>query len=413
MKKNRFLPKRTGVYIFRDKKKIIYIGKAVNLQERIKSHFSQPSYRDNFFIGKVTKIDFIETDSEIEALILEAELIKKHQPDYNVIWKDDKNYFYVVMTEEKFPRILVTHRCDENSSRHIGPFVDGRALKQTLKTLRKVFPYRTCRILPRQACLWYHLDRCPAPCLINSKISGFEGKIKQISQENARNLMKILRGKKPQVLRDLKREMSWLAKKEKFEEAGKIKNQIISLEKILSHSKVFDLMAVQSPSNIGWPYKRAEAYDISNIQGTAATGAMAVFTNGKPDKSQYRKFRIKMENKPNDTAMLKEVLLRRLKHPEWPYPDFMLIDGGKAQLNAATQVIQKSRRSDLRDLRVASLAKKKNELFWTGRKNPVLLKNTPQEFSNIILQLRDEAHRFAKKYHHHLRSVNGGGMIIK
>jgi len=182
------LPASPGVYYLKNRRKILYIGKASNIRERVKTHFQQPSYRDNIFIEQITKIGYLKTVSEIEALILEANLIKKYQPKYNVMWRDDKNYFWVALTKEDFPQIFITHQPTVSSSlhlvsripgrkntkykiqdtRYVGPFVDGKSLKQALKILRKVFPYRTCRNFPKKPCLWYHLDRCPAPCLTKS-----------------------------------------------------------------------------------------------------------------------------------------------------------------------------------------------------------------------------------------------------
>jgi len=408
------LPKSAGVYSFSDgKKTLLYIGKAGNIKERVKNHFQQPSCRDNLYIDRVKKIGWVKTDSEIEALILEAELIKKRRPDYNIIWKDDKNYFYVGITKEDFPRVFITHqpKDDRGFALLIGPFVDGRALKETLRILRKVFPYRSCSQLPKHACLWYQLDRCPAPCLFQSNLARqIEGglaslKFKKEYQRNIKNLAEILRGKKLHILKEMEKEMKKLSRKEKFEEANKIKNQIYSLKRVFSHARIFELSEAKPPSIKGWPYKRAEAYDVANIQGSAATGSMVVFTNGLPDKSQYRKFKIKMENKPNDVAMIKEVISRRLKHSEWPCPDFILIDGGKAQLNAAKEALSKLPKKEVEKIKVTALAKKNNGLFVGDKKGVVLLKNTPREFSSIILQMRDEAHRFARAYHHKLREV--------
>ena len=311
------LPESPGIYAFIKRKRFLYIGKAINLRKRVKSHFQRPAYRDNFFINCVSRIGYIKADSEIKALILEAKLIKKYQPKYNVAWRDDKNYFYIGITKELFPRIFITHQTrikDKKSklkNKFIGPFVNGKKLKEKLKELRKIYPYRTCENLPRKPCLWYHLNQCPAPCLFKSK--------------------------------------------------------------------------------------RVEAYDISNIQGKNATGSMVTFINGKPDKNFYRRFKIKFSNKPNDVAMIKQVLLRRFNHPEWGLPDLILIDGGKTQLNAALSATK---------IPAIALAKKRNELYMKNLEKPVLLKDLPREVFNLILQLRDEAHRFAKKYHLKLRDID-------
>jgi len=416
------LPKSPGVYAFYDEKNFLYIGKAINIQERVKSHFQQPNY-------EVKKIGYIPTNSEVEAFILEANLIKKYQPKYNVVWRDDKNYFFVGITKEDFPRIFWTHQKKLKNEKwkleidYIGPFVDGKALKQTLKILRKVFPYRSCRVIPNRPCLWYYLNYCLAPCLLKSKfikeISLDSLKIKKTSQKNAKNLMKILREGKNPVLKDLIREMKLASENQNFEEAAKIRDQIEALEKILAHSKIF--LGPTAPQTNLWDYKRIEeelkkllkikkrisrieAYDISNIQGKNATGAMVTFINGRPDKNFYRKFKIKNVRKPNDVVMIKQILIRRFKHAEWPYPDLILVDGGKPQLYSAKYVIQKYRLN----IPIVALAKKKNELFINGKKEAILLKSLPREIFNLILQLRDEAHRFAKKYHLRLREVDLG-----
>jgi len=426
------LPKSSGIYAFKSGKEILYIGKAANLRERVRNHFQQPAYRDNLFVDQVSKIGYLKTNSEIEALILEAHLIKKYQPKYNIVWRDDKNYFFVVITKETFPRIFWTHQRKlkiknlKFKINFIGPFVDGKALKQTLKVLRKVFPYRTCKTLPKQPCLWYQLSRCPAPCSSKSKlgklIPGVEIKIKKDCQRNAKNLLKILEKGKIQVLKDLKKEMKKASRNQDFEKAAKIRDQISALEKILAHAKIFESVDIRHQQSENWQtiqkifqkilktrkvISRIEAYDVSNIQGQNATGSMVTFINSRPDKNFYRKFKIKIAGKPNDIAMIKEVLKRRFKHPEWGWPDLILIDGGIAQLSAALKI--KNKKLKIKNkIMVMSLAKKHNELFVERQKKPILLKNLPREIFNLILQLRDEAHRFARKYHLKLREIDLG-----
>ena len=460
MEKFKFLPKNKtsklpegrGVYCFKNKKgSLLYVGKARNIKERVKNHFQRPTSRDDLFINQASKIGYIKTDLEIEALLLEANLIKKYQPKYNVIWRDDKNYFFVAMTKEDFPRIFWTHQTKVKSqkskvkSQFIGPFVDGKALKQALKVLRKVFPYRSCYKIPNRPCLWYHLNRCPAPCFLKSRlikeIPPDSLKLKKVSQRNAKNLMKIIKEGKNPVLKNLKKEMKLASKNQDFEEAAKIRDQINSLERVVAHAKIFESGA---PQKFDWPQVqkilqkilktknkilRIEAYDVSNIVGQEATGSTVTFINGLPDKNFYRKFKIKIQGKPNDTAMIKEIISRRLRHPEWGWPDLILIDGGIGQLNAALKVKnlphtvptvsglvrgQKSPKqfrlqqdatgqAKIKKIKVMSLAKRENKLFIEGKKEPILLKNMPREVFNLILQLRDEAHRFAISYHRKLR----------
>jgi len=392
------LPKTSGVYCFLDKKETIYIGKAINIRSRVKNHFQQPSYRDDLFISKVGKVGYLETNSEIEALILEANLIKKYQPKFNVVWRDDKNYFYVAVAQAKTrPYIFITHQKNEKDTEYIGPFVEGMALKKTLRFLRRAFPYYTLRHSSGRAfkhsknkCTYCHLDLCPGP-----------GPDLKNYKKNIKKLILILKGKRYAVLNLLKKEMNQLSKENKFEEAGATRDKIYNLQQVMSHTHVLeskdfvksDLTKSLSINKM----TRIECYDVSNIQGKFATGSMVVFVDGKPDKNQYRKFKIRMKNEPNDIAMLKEVLERRFTHPEWKYPDTILIDGGKAQLNVAIKT-----KKDL-DIRVISIAKGRQELFVEGRENPIPLKDLPQEIYNLIKRLDDEAHRFAITYHKKLR----------
>jgi excinuclease ABC subunit C len=414
------LPRSPGVYAFKNKG-VLYIGKAINIQERVKNHFQQPGFKESIFLDKTEKIGFIKTDSEIEALILEAKLIKKQQPKYNVIWRDDKNYFFVAKTKEDFPSIFITHQIKNKSASYVGPFIDGKALKQTLKILRKIFTYRSCKNLPKKPCLWYQLDRCSAPCLLESglgrQIPSAKNKLKKELKNNIYNIFKILKGGKNKVLKDLKKEIETASKTQNFEQALKIRDKVFSLERVISHSrlllfeeagnekktKLFQWIKarknLQKLLKIRGPFSRIEAYDISNIQGQLATGSMITFIKGKPNKNFYRKFRIKIEEKPNDVAMIKEILSRRFKHPEWPYPDLILIDGGITQFNAAKSVVRN------KNIPIMALAKKENKLFIEG-KEVIFLKKSPREVFDLVLQLRDEAHRFAITYHKKLRKVD-------
>ena len=427
LKKNQIakLPPVIGVYCFKNKK-ILYIGKAVNIQERVKNHFQQPGFKESIFLDKTKRVGFIKTDSEIEALILEAKLIKKQQPKYNVMWRDDKNYFFVARTQEDFPQIFITHQPPHHNrnkalkapkltkSVHVwceGPFVDGKALKQTLKTLRRVFPYRSCKTLGRRPCFWYQLNRCPAPCLLKSNLGEqiplAQNKIKKEIQNNIRSILNIMKGEKNKVLKDLKKEMKLSSKNQDYEKASDIRDKIFALEKVISHSKILEEKLIteewekterelQKIVKTGKKLSRIEAYDVSNIQGQEATGSMITFINGNPNKNLYRKFKIKISGKPNDVAMLKEVIKRRLAHREWPYPDLILVDGGISQLNITKSVIKN------KNIPVIAIAKKENKLFVKGERQ-FFLKNLSREIFNLILQLRDEAHRFALSYHKKLR----------
>ena len=401
------LPKTSGVYCFMEGKETIYIGKAINIQSRVKNHFNQPSYRDNLYIGRVNKIGYLETNSEIEALILEANLIKKHQPKFNVIWKDDKNYFYVafVNNSNDVPYVFITHQKNYEKTEYIGPFVEGTALKKTLRFLRRVFPYYSVKKHTKNKCTYCHLGLCPGP---NPDLKEYK--------KNIKKLILILQGKRSAVLNSLKKEMKQLSNENKFEDAGKIRDRIGNLERVMSHTSVMEPSKVQNDN--GWQKteqilkgllnlekaSKIECYDISNTQGNQATGSMVVFVDGKSDKSQYKKFRIQMENTPNDIAMLKETVSRRLNHPEWIYPEIMLIDGGIAQLNGAISV--KNGNPEAINIKIISYSKKNKDLYIEGREAFIPLKTLPREIYNLVLQLDDEAHRFAITYHKKLRKKN-------
>ncbi len=414
------LPKTTGVYAFFRKNILLYMGKAINIRDRVKSHFNQPSYRDDLFINQVNKIGFLETGSEIEALILEANLIKRYQPKYNVMWRDDKNYFYVAIAKngQKIPYVLITHQ-KNLPAEYIGPFIEGTALKKTLRFLRKVFPYYTSgpRGYPhsKNKCAYCHLGLCPGP---QPDLAEYKNNIKK--------LILILKGKRGAVLNSLKKEMKRLSEKNDFEEAGKIRDKIYNLQQVMAHAQVIEsrdsrfetrktratLAKIIGAKSI----KRIECYDVSNIQGKQATGSMIVFIDGKLDKSQYKKFKIKTKNTPDDIAMLKEVLQRRFAHPEWDFPEIILIDGGKAQLNMAIkskiQMSNQLQNPKLKLIKIISIAKGRQDplrprsearLFIEGKSKPIPLKSLPQEIYNLIKQLDDEAHRFAISYHKKLR----------
>lgn len=391
-------------------------------------------------MGQVQKIGYLETGSEIEALLLESQLIKKQQPKYNVMWRDDKNYFYVAVTpstplragKEELPRVFLTHQPREafaeakfgkgrgfggrsggkrsRGTTYIGPFTEGKPLKLALRSLRGIFPYYASRTHPKTLCQYCHLGLCPGP----------DPDSKQY-RKNIRNLVAVLEGKKTSVLKNLKREMNLASRLEHYETAGKLRDKVHALENVFSHAHLLS----HGPTHERNPARdygsaaqelkrilgrtrdivRMEAYDISNIQGKETTGSMVVFVNGKPDKNEYRKFKIHLDGKPNDFAMMTELVSRRLSHDEWRFPDFMLIDGGKGQLTATLAAFRGH--GSFRNISIGALAKRNNELFLPGLKSPVLLKTMSPQLSNVLLHIRDEAHRFAISYHRklHIRGM--------
>lgn len=415
------IPKEPGVYFFYDKKKkLLYVGKSNNLKERIRDHFNQPTHRDTFFIKKVDKIGYIPLSSEIEALILESQLIKEKQPKFNIIFRDDKKYFYVGITYENWPRVFLTHQ-PQNKKEYIGPFTDGSSLKEALKILRKIFPFRSCKNLPKKSCLWYDINRCPAPCLIEKEKTIREKLQRQTKKRQTeykrdiKKLKEVLEGKRKKTINRFKKEMKEFAEKEEFEKAAIIRNKIQSLERVFSHKIIFEKAEISSKLlNEGKLLKKSlslknipkkiEGYDISNIRATQMVGAMVTFklnSSGKyvPNKKEYRLFRIKTVKKQNDIACLGEIISRRLKHNEWEKPDLIYVDGGKAQLNIAVNSVKKAKKS----IPVISLAKKTNILYTNILDSPVSLDKLEKAAKMTILRIKDESHRFAISYHKKLR----------
>ncbi len=410
------IPQTSGVYFFfGPKSRLLYIGKAINLRSRVRSHFSGDIFipMKSKMIKEAEKIKWQETDSDIEALILEAKLIKEHRPFYNVLMKDDKSYFFVEITSEGFPRIFITHEARKNPKNiHIGPFTEGGTLKTTLNYLRRVFPYCTCPKPHSRTCINAELGKCFDFCC-NKNFNGEDRKkLKREYAKNIKNIAAVLSGKKRALVKKLEKEMKTASRQNNYELAAKLRDQISGLENIFKHQPVLVAerkdeveQLKETMGNVknllGLPNlpQRIETYDISNIQGKLAVGSMIVFENGRPNKKEYRKFKIRFKNTPDDTAMMKEILSRRLSHHEWRLPDLFVIDGGRGQLNAAKEVLAMA---GIRTAAVA-LAKREEELYLYGRPTPIRLKELNSGVLYLFQIMRDEAHRFAIGYHKKLR----------
>lgn len=401
------LPDSPGVYFFKKGKEILYIGKATSLRDRVRSYSSNDliSTRGPLLVDMVFKADritFEKTDSVLEAIILEANLIKKYQPKYNTKEKDNKSFNYVVITKEEFPRVLVERgRNLENSDsllikEKFGPFPNAAQLKEALKIIRKIFPFRDmCKIGQDKPCFNYQIGLCPGVC------SGLTSK-KEYSKI-IKNIQLFFEGKKIKILKNLEKDMTLLAKEQKFEEANKIKKTIFAINHIQDVALVkgdfsgerFDL---ESPKRFNLEEEktfRIEAYDIAHISGSANVGVMVVLEDGEPAKSEYRKFKIN-NSKQNDVAALKEILERRFTHEEWSFPQVIVIDGGKAQINIARKVLEKFGL----DIPVVSVLKNEYHKPKAVMGNKIV----SSKYSNEILLANNEAHRFAIKYHRSLRN---------
>lgn len=400
------LPKTPGVYIMKNAKgDILYVGKAVNLRRRVSSYFLKShEYRLEKLVSLIKKIDHQKTDSGLEALILESELIKKHQPPFNVLEKDDKSFLYVEITREKFPRVLLVRGKDLQNSPYtlhpkshplvFGPFTSASALREALKIIRRIFPFSihdsktllaSGRTPNPKPCFDYSIGQCPGTCI---------GAISQRDYaKTIRNIKLFFSGKKHQILRSLEKEMKQASKELEFEKAEKIRRQIFALKHIEDTAFISDSSVCDS--RFKFHFSRIEGYDISNISGTSAVGSMVVFVNGKPDKNEYRKFKIKTVKGPDDTGMIREVLSRRFEHKDWPFPNLILIDGGAGQVNAAKSVLAERKIKIPVFGIVKGPERKRNDIIG------ILPKSVDKK---TLIQIRDEAHRFAVQYHKILRS---------
>ncbi|MFH1397519.1 MAG: excinuclease ABC subunit UvrC [Candidatus Omnitrophota bacterium] len=396
------LPLTSGVYFFKDGQgKIIYIGKAKSLRKRVKSYFNRLlDSKTQVLVSKIKGLEYISAPTESRALILESSLIKEKQPHYNIDLKDDKSFPWVRISTEEFPRVSVCRRKkidNKDKSIYLGPYTSAQLLRKALIMVRKIFGYRTCATLPKTACLDYRLKLCPGPCVKGATVSEYAEIIK--------NIKMFLDSRFEKLLSRLYCRMNKAADRQQFEEAANIRDQISALSAIrksdLNISSQDELEDLKLWFKLNRLPRRIETFDISNISGSEATGSMVSFFNGLPDKDNYRRFKIKTVFEIDDYAMIREVVRRRyfrLVRENLKLPDLVIIDGGKSHLRAALDEIDKLGI----DLNLISIAKEKENIYIKGRINPVRLnKNAPG--LNLIRRARDEAHRFALKYHHLLR----------
>ena len=532
------LPERPGVYMMKDSRgKVIYVGKAKSLRNRVRSYFQDTvrlDPRQKALTKKISDFDLLVADSEMEALILESNLIKEYRPRYNVNLKDDKRYPYLKVTvNEDFPRILVVRRIKKDKAKYFGPYTNVRGMRQTLRLLRSIFPVRSCNfVLPsgnkHKLCLDYHIKRCPGPC---------EGLVtKQDYQEMIRDVCLFLAGKNAVLVEELTDKMDEAAEAENYEEAARIRDQILALESVMQRQKVvepdlkdrdviaisreekdvsvtalqiregvmigrqnFHLVALAKsfqgeilsnflrryymhspiiPQEIILPSEpddsrmikqwlkekrgakveiiiprkgkrhkllemaeknanlllnellaqkrhRAEkvpepvlslkrdlyldvlpvqiaGIDVSNLGPSDAVGSLVYFSDGKPKKSEYKRFKIKTVSGQDDFAMISEVVKRffnRLINEKKRFPDLLLIDGGKGQLSSTLEVLNSL---GVKKQSVVALAKRIDEIFLPGRPDPQMIRKDSPSLK-LLKRIRDEAHRFAISYHKLIR----------
>lgn len=420
-----------GVYLFKDKTgQVLYAGKSINVRERIKAHVAAQGGKGENMISEARGVESIPVASELEALLLEAALIKRYLPKYNSQAKDDKHPLYIkITTGEDFPKVSTSRRGDEPKSTYFGPFPSSSTVRQVLRQIRKVFPYCAQKGIGRRACFYAHLklcDPCPAD-VVKVTDSNLRRALKHRYRRNIKRIVLLLSGKIKGAKHTLQNEMAKLSKEEKFEEAAQRRNELRALEYIttpysptsaylenpglledireVETEKLYELLRLhirdvkQSLTSYKRP-RRIECFDVSHTGGSAAVASMVTFINGEPEKNLYRRFKIRRDRTRNDFSTMGEVIKRRLEHlPDWGEPDLIVVDGGKPQISAARQYLRGKK-----SFPVIGLAKRLEEIIIPTDGEYVILRlrsNNPA--LNLLQRLRDEAHRFARSYHFNLR----------
>ena len=419
-------PAGPGLYFMKGSAdKVLYIGKAINLRARAGSYFQQGSDlaaargpKITEMINKVKTVDFLETETEVDAMLQEARLIKDIRPPYNTDLADDKTFPYLeITTRDDFPGVYITRKPRPTGSRLFGPFAGAKDLRAVMAILQKIFKFRTCTLNIKEAdtkrkffrpCLLYSIKQCAAPCATKIDKSEYKKIIK--------DLIKFLRSKRSVILRQLKKQMEEASQSFEYEKAAMYRDRIRLIERldrrgtpdehvqpeVFAADPTEALLQLRKLLTSSQPVRIIEGIDVANIGGAEAVGSLVKFIDGKPFKSGYRRFKIKTVKKIDDYAMIAEVVKRRYKYAlrgEELWPDLVLIDGGLGHLHAAEEAL---RQMNAPNVKIASIAKKQEQIFLQGGSKP--LKLPARSPARKLLQyVRDEAHRFAQHYHHILR----------
>jgi excinuclease ABC subunit C len=428
------LPNSPGVYFHKNASdQIIYVGKAAVLKNRVRQYFQKSRSRDaktEALVAEIADIDWQQTDSEIEALFLEAEMVRRYLPPYNILLRDDKSSVFVrIDYKSDFPTVTTTRRPLDDNARYFGPYLNTSSVRPALKILRRIFPYATSRIPgQKRATLYYHLGLDPGLEEGRTSLNDYRA--------NLRKLMAVMEGKRLSVEHEIEKEMKAAAKAKQFESAAKLRNQLFALKHLaqqvvfsdkefLDISKDHALAELVELLKLDHFPRRIEGYDISHMQGSDVVASMVVFTNGASDKSEYRKFKTRIEHN-NDFYNMNETIKRRLSEKNvkaWGKPDLVLIDGGKGQLDAALKA-----RDDqgYGNVPFIGLAKREEQIVFQRDRSCVSLDQSTlhrlggfqtdsEDFTLINLphstnlvkllqRVRDESHRFAVSYHSTLKA---------
>lgn len=458
------LPAEPGVYFHKSTSgEVIYVGKAASLRNRVRQYFQASRLRDaktDALVAEITDTEWITVETELDALFLESEMIKRYKPRYNVLLRDDKSQLYIrIPLNDAYPSVTFTRGPLDDGATYFGPYYNGWAVRKALRYLRRVFPYSVHEVMPKRLCLQYHIGLCPG--VEAQKISS------QDYKESLKKLLRYLKGERKALMREIERDMKAAAANHQFEEAARLRNRLRDLKELqrqivfgdrefMDLSKDQGLAGLQTLLGLKDVPRRIEGYDISHMSGTNNVASMVVMTNGLADKSQYRKFKMQLPGN-DDFGHMRETMRRRFsgKHEDWPTPDLIMIDGGKGQLSAAMGVV---RELGL-DIPMVGLAKREEEIVvhlqssnvtlniegisaWAREKSPfdeplatpiggkaleskhvnlytndgykagmsdangeyVLVKlPKTSHIIKLLQRLRDESHRFAVSYHSTLK----------
>ncbi|MBL8159189.1 excinuclease ABC subunit UvrC [Candidatus Saccharibacteria bacterium] len=428
------LPAEPGVYFHRSKSgEIIYVGKAAVLRNRVRQYFQDARVSDaktDALVAEIADVEWTTTETELDALFLESEMIKRYKPRYNILLRDDKSQTFIrIDMLNPYPYVCFTRSPMDDGAEYFGPYYNASTIKKALRHLRKVFPYSTHENMPARVCLQYHLGLCPG--VEEQKVSSADYK------HDLRRLMRYLRGERKAIIRDIEIDMKKAAAAHDFEQAAVLRNQLRDLKELtrqivfrdrefIDISRDHALTELKLLLGLAEVPRRIEGYDISHMSGTNNVASMVVATNGLADKSEYRKFKMRIPGN-NDFAHMNEVICRRFapKHDNWPRPDLLLIDGGKGQLGAALDALEE------RGVKIPAvgLAKREEEIVVHKTRSGVTVSmaaleqwretfvtaDIPYMYESedfyvirlpksshtikLLQRIRDESHRFAVSYH--------------
>lgn len=414
-------PEGEGVYIFWNDKNVIYIGKSKSLKSRLDSYLSAfLSPKTSQLVAETKFLSTIRSSSELEALLLEALLIKTYLPKYNIQLKDDKHPLYIIITKEHYPRVLTARKGGlENASVSFGPFPSSATVKSVLKLLRKIFPFSQHK-LGKRACLYSQIGLCdPCPNIIeNEKNQSEKRLLRKKYLKNISQIRQFLKGRFKTVRDSLEKEMRNYSKSENFEDAKKLRAQIEKLDYItqpVTSAELFidnpNLVADTRKKEIAElgkiiapriPYftkaMRIECFDVAHLGGSYPTASMVTFVDGEPEKKLYRNFRIRQKKGSDDISSMKEVVRRRIRNFSWGAPDLVIVDGGKGQVGIFNEALKPYK------IPVVGIAKRFEVLIIPpshAQVKYIEIKLTGAPL-NLVQRLRNEAHRFARRYHHNL-----------